>query len=639
MNLPTERYEPLSPNRLLRDDDAKFASGKIAVFQYVMVAVFIFLLTGFWDLQIRNPELYQERALQNSIKSIPIKAPRGKILDRDGRVIVDNHSSFSLFLTRENLKMEHLKPIADGLNIDYDSLVARVKQFQKRGGPQYEPIAIKEELTPAELAFVESHKDPGTFPELEVIHEQRRLYPQDGLAAHVIGYVGEVSESELNTPEFAKLQQGAMIGKDGIERQYNDILMGVDGQRRVEVDSFGNERRILEDDENKEAVPGKNLQLTLDLDLQAVAELTMENRRGAVVALDPRTGEVLAMVSRPAYDPNLFAGRIRTKDWRFLTENPDHPLMNRAVQAQQAPGSTFKPLMALAGLETGVIDDNFRVSCPGGATFYGHYFKCHATHGTVELHKGIVNSCDVFFYNVGNRLGIDRIAEYAEMVGFGHKTGIDLPHEADGIVPSTKWKIRNFREKWYAGETISVSIGQGATTITPIQLAAYVGGIAVGGKWMKPHLVKDSANLPPPRVGNLNPENIQKVIYGMYGVVNEGGTGGRARIPGLKVCGKTGTAQLASNAVLKGTKLGQTMKDNAWFVGFAPMEAPEIVVATLWEGGVEGPWAAPIVRDVLKAYFDKKVRLGQPRPYYAYVPPHLLRSPDSVTPPPPPANP
>ncbi len=635
MNLRSDRVdEHVSPDRILRDD-TKFASGKIAFFQYVMVGVFLFLLTGFWDLQIRNPELYQERALQNSIKSIPVLAPRGKILDRDGRIIVDNHSSFSLFLSRENLKMEHLKPIAEGLNIEYDSLVDRVKKFQARGAPQYEPIAIKEELTPAELAFVESHKDPDTFPELEVIHVQRRLYPKDGLAAHVIGYVGEVSEPELNSPEFARFHQGDLIGKDGIERQYNDILMGVNGQRRVEVDSFGNERRVLEDD--KEAISGKNLQLTLDLDLQAVAELALENRRGAVVALDPRTGEVLAMASRPAFDPNLFAGRIRTRDWRFLVDNPDHPLMNRAVQAQQAPGSTFKPIMALAGLETGVITDSFHITCGGGATFYGHYHKYHSVHGYVELHKGIVQSCDVFFYNVGNLLGIDRIAQYAEMAGLGRKTGIDLPHEADGLVPSTRWKIRNFREKWYAGETISVAIGQGALTVTPLQLAAAAGGIAMGGKWSTPHLVKDAAHVPPPRVGNVKQENIQKVIYGMYGVVNEGGTGGRAAIPGLKVCGKTGTAQLASNAVLKGTKLGQTLKDNAWFVGFAPMEDPEIVVATLFEGGMHGQFAAPIVRDVLKAYFDKKVRLGQPRPYYAYNPPRLLQSPNAAAPAP--ANP
>jgi penicillin-binding protein 2 len=609
-----------SANQLLRDD-AKFAAQKIAFFQYLTVAVFLFLITGFWDLQIRNPEVYQERALENSVKSIPVLAPRGKILDRDGRVIVDNHDSFSLYLSRENLKMEHLQPIAEGLNLDYDSLVARVRRFQSRGAPQYQPIAIKEELTPGELAFVDSHKDANTFPELEVVHVQHRLYPRDGLAAHVIGYVGEVSEAELGSPEFATFHQGDVIGKDGIERQYNDQLMGVDGQRRVEVDSYGNERHVLDD---KEAIPGKNLQLTIDLDLQAVAELAMENRRGAVVALDPRTGEVLAMVSRPAFDPNLFAGRIRSKDWKELVDNPAHPLMNRAIQAQQAPGSTFKPIMALAGLETGAIDDNFRVNCPGGATFYGRFFKCHGKHGGVDLHRGIVQSCDTFFYTVANRMDIDDIAHYAEMVGYGHKTGIDLPHEAEGLVPSRRWKIRNFREKWYPGENISVGIGQGATTVTPLQMAAAIGGIAIGGMWFQPHMIAQ-AHLLPARRGEVNLENIAKVISGMYGVVNEGGTGVRAKIPGIDVCGKTGTAQLISNdAIRAGFKRGENMKDNAWFVGFAPRQDPEIVVAALFENGAEGPLAAPIVRDVLKAYFDKKARLAQPQPQFARLPTDLL---------------
>jgi penicillin-binding protein 2 len=401
--------------------------------------------------------------------------------------------------------------------------------------------------------------------------------------------------------------------------------MGVDGQRRVEVDSFGNERHVLDD---KEAVPGKSLQLTIDLDLQAVAELTMENRRGAVVALDPRTGEVLAMVSRPAFDPNLFAGRIRSKDWKVLLDNPDHPLMNRAIQAQQAPGSTFKPIMALAALETGAIDDNFRVNCPGGATFYGRFFKCHGKHGGVDLHRGIVQSCDTFFYNVANRMDIDDIAHYAEMVGYGHKTGIDLPHEAEGVVPSRRWKIRNFREKWYPGENISVGIGQGATTVTPLQMASAIGGIAIGGMWFQPHMVAEGAHLMPARRGDVNLENIQKVISGMYGVVNEGGTGGRAKIPGIDVCGKTGTAQLISNDAIKaGFKRGENMKDNAWFVGFAPREAPEIVVAALFENGAEGPLAAPIVRDVMKAYFDKKARLAQPQPQIASLPTGLLQAP------------
>lgn len=602
------QQQDTSTNGLLRDD-AKFAAGKIAFFQYLTVAVFLFLLTGYWDLQVRNSETYRDRAEQNKIKALPVLAPRGKILDRDSRVIVDNHSSFSLMLMRENLKMEHLKPIAEGLHLDYEELKARVARFVAH--PRSEQmVIIKRELTPGEVAFVAAHQDAETFPEMTLFQEQRRLYPRNGVAAHAIGYVGEVSEQELNTAEFARYSQGDVIGKDGLERQYNDILMGVDGQKRVEVDSSGRERGVLLD---KEAIPGRNLQLTIDLDLQAVAELAITGRRGAIVALDPRNGEILAMVSQPAFDPNAFAGRISAKDWREIAENPDHPLMNRAIQAQFAPGSTFKPIMALAGLETGTIDDSFTVHCGGGATFYGRYFKCHikSGHGLVELHKGIVQSCDVFFYNVGNRLGIDRIAEYASMVGLGRKTGIDLPHEQDGVVPSTKWALRTQRRKWYAGETISVSIGQGALTVTPIQLVSAIGGMAMGGVWYRPHLVKEAEDKEQPRREELNPEDVAKVVYGMYGVVNEGGTGGRARIPGLDVCGKTGSAQVVSKELAKANRGDKSMLDNSWFVGFAPRENPEIVVVALYEGGEEGKFSAPIVRDVMKAYFDKKARLAQ----------------------------
>jgi len=588
-----------------RDDDPKFAASKIAFFQYGAVIVFLFLISGFWDLQVQNPEIYNERAEKNRIKSLPILAPRGKILDRDGRVIVDNHSSFSVILSREALKMEHLRPIVEGLNLDYEDLKARLHRYRSR--PKYEPIVIKEELTPADLAFVESHSDPEFFPEMELIHAQRRLYPQNGLAAHVIGYTGEISESELDAADFAKYSAGDVIGKFGIEREYNDHLMGVDGQRQVIVDNRGRERQLIG---MKEAVPGKNLTLTLDLDLQVVAELAMEGRKGSVVALDPRNGEVLAMVSRPTFDPNKFAVRIKPSDWKEIMRNPDNPLLNRALQAQLAPGSTFKPIMALAGLETGAVDDQFSIRCPGGATFYGRYFKCHLKggHGAVSLNKGMAQSCDVYFYNVGNRLGIDKIAFYAEQAGLGQKTGIDLPHEAEGLVPSTKWKIRAYRQKWYAGETISVSIGQGALTVTPLQLARAVGGIAVGGVWHRAHLTKSETGKQPPHQWALSSDNVQKVVDGMYAVVNEGGTGGRARLPGIEVCGKTGTAQLASNEFLK-TKSGQSLKDNAWFVGFAPRVNPEIAVVALFEHGEHGHFAAPIVRDVIKAYFDKKARL------------------------------
>ncbi len=588
--------------RLLRDD-TRFASGKIAFFQYLTVAVFVFLVIAFWDLQIRNPEFYSEQALRNSYKAIPVLAPRGKILDRDGRVIVDNTPSYSVLLNRQVLKYEHLRQIADGLGLDYDDLVARVRRFESR--PKYTPIIIKSDLSTADLAFVEAHRDPSTFPEMELLHSDRRLYPHDGIAAHVIGYVGEVSEQELDSPEFANYNQGDIVGKFGIERQYNDILTGVDGQRQVMVDSFGRERGIVA---YKEAVPGRPLQLTLDLDLQSVAELAMEGKRGAVVALDPRNGEVLAMVSRPSFDPNVFAGRIKAADWKEIVDNPYNPLLNRAIQAQLAPGSTFKPIMALAGLETGTIDEDWSVHCSGGATFYGRYFKCHKKggHGSVSLHKGIAQSCDVYFYNVGNKLGIDNIAKYGEMAGLGRKTGIDLPNEASGIMPSSKWKMRTFRQKWYAGETISIAIGQGYTTVTPLQLARAIGGIAMGGFWARPHVLKD-AKVEADR-SSLNLENVDRVKYGMWAVVNEGGTATVAHMPGIDLCGKTGTAQLASNDLLKSKKGDKDMKDNAWFVGFAPRQSPEIVVVALFEHGEHGNYAAPIVRDVIKAYFDKKAR-------------------------------
>jgi penicillin-binding protein 2 len=359
----------------------------------------------------------------------------------------------------------------------------------------------------------------------------------------------------------------------------------------------------------KKAIEGKDLQLTIDLDLQAVAELAMEGRNGAVVALDPRNGELLAMVSRPTFDPNKFATRIKPKDWKEIADNPDKPMLNRAIQAQQAPGSTFKPIVALAGLETGTIDDTFSIHCPGGATFYGHYYHCHLKggHGAVSLHKGIVQSCDVYFYNVANKLGIDQMAFYADIVGYGHPTGIDLPHESEGVVPSTEWKLRTFRQKWYAGETISVGIGQGALTVTPLQLARAMAGISMGGVWHTPHLTKGGADQK--KTWALNPQNLKEVIDGMYGVVNEGGTGVRAALPGIAVCGKTGTAQVASNEFTKG-KSDKDLKDNAWFVGFAPCQAPEIVAVAYFEHGAESKFAAPIVRDVIKAYFDKKARLA-----------------------------
>jgi penicillin-binding protein 2 len=587
-------------------DDTKFAAGKIAFFQYATVVIFLFLISGFWRLQVQNPQFYGERAQQNSIKSVPIPGPRGRILDRDGRIIVDNHSSFQLILARESAKEEHLRPIAQGLDLDYNDLLNRVHRVSKQ--PKYVPIVIKDELTPADLAFVNSHQD--FFPELVLIQAQRRLYPQNGVLAHVIGYTGEISEQELDLPEFAKYNQGDMVGKFGIEREYNDTLMGVDGQRQVVVDNRGQVRQTIG---VKPAVPGKDLQLTIDLDLQSVAELTMDGKSGAIVALDPRSGEVLAMVSRPTFDPNKFTVRIKTKDWREIADNPDHPLLNRAIQAEQAPGSTFKPLVALSGLETGTVDEKWTVHCSGGVALYGKYQRCwwKPGHGTQAMHGGIVHSCDVYFYTLGAKVGIDNLSFYGDLVGFGQPTGIDLPHEKTGLMPSEKWKLRNYRTKWYAGETPSVAIGQGAVTVTPLQLVRAIGGLAMGGKWYQPHMVRKPADQVKVVEWALNPEHVKVVKDGMFGVVNEGGTGVRAALPHIEVSGKTGTAQLASNDFLKSSGAAKSMKDNAWFVGFAPRENPEIVVVALYEHGEHGQFAAALVRDVIKAYFDKKQRVTE----------------------------
>ncbi|HEU0120407.1 MAG TPA: penicillin-binding protein 2 [Bryobacteraceae bacterium] len=614
---PNDPLEPETLDPAVLHDDTAFASGKIAFFQYVSVAVFLFLISGFWKLQVQNNELYTEAAERNRIKSTPILAARGKILDREGRTIVDNHSSFSVYLSRENLKEEHLAAIAAGLNLDYEEVQARLHRFRSR--PKYQAIVIKEELTPAEIAFVQSHRDPDTFPELELVHVQHRLYPRDNLLSHVIGYVGEVTEAELDLADFAKYNQGDVIGKAGIERQYNDLLMGVDGQRQVVVDNKGNEREVIG---YKDADPGRSLQLTVDLDLQIVAELALEGRRGSVVAMDPRNGEVLAMVSRPSFDPNKFAGRIRQKDWDEIMNNVEKPMLNRAIQSNFAPGSTFKPLVALAALENGVIDENTTFTCTGGMSFFGHYHSCHNKrgHGRVNLHQALAQSCDVYFYNVGNKLGIDKLAQLGEIAGLGKETGIDLPFEYRGVLPSSRWKARTLRQQWFPGDTISVSIGQGYLAMTPLQLAVMTGGIAAGGVWQRPHMVKDPNRIEP-RKSNVNIDNINQVVYGMYGVVNQGGTGGAARIPGVEVCGKTGTAQLASNALLKSSaRLAAELRDNAWFVGFAPRVNPEIVVAVLFEAGGHGGDAAPIARDVIKAHFDKKNRNVNRLPTLALAP-------------------
>ena len=584
-----------------------------AVFQYVAAFLFLWLLAGFWQLQVQNPEIYEERAARNRVRALPVLAPRGKLLDRDNRVLVDNWPAFKVMLSRDEINLNSLPLISEGLNIPYDRLQARIEELLDSSGPEYEQVILKESLTPTEVAFLDAHR--AELRELELLRSPRRLYPRDGMAAHVIGYVGEISESELDEDEFALYESGAEIGKAGIERQYNDTLTGTDGSRLVLVDSRS---RRIRDLDLVEAKPGRAVRVTLDLDLQAAAELGMEGRRGAVVALDPRNGEVLAMVSSPRFDPNKFVGGISGEDWTALMDDLDNPLLNRATQAQLAPGSIFKPIVGWAALDAGVVDTNFQAYCRGGASFFGRFFRCHRAggHGWVDMEAALEKSCDVFFYTLGKELGIDKIAEYSELAGLGAKTGIDLPHEEEGIVPSSKWKVRLFRDRWWPGETISVAIGQGALTVTPIQAAHAIGGLAMGGVWHTPHLLPydemqklwPELEPPEPRRAHVDPRHLDLILRGLWGVVNDGGTGARAMIPGVEVCGKTGTAQRVSRRFAQNSD-DPRLLDDGWFIGFAPCREPEIVVSVLFENGEHGSWASPIARDVIKAHFDKKARL------------------------------
>jgi penicillin-binding protein 2 len=549
------------------------------------------------------------------VRSIPVIAPRGRMLDRDGRVLVDNYPSFSVLLLRDDpaLVEKNLPGIADGLGISLADLKDQLDNTKNL--PKFQPIIIKPEASQADVAFIESHRSD--IPLLEMLMVHRRRYLPNGFMSHASGYVGEVSEQQIEASN-GKLRPGDFAGKTGLERQYNELLQGTDGMRRVIVNSVGKEVGRLS---TQEAIPGKQITLTIDYDLQQVAEQSLGDRPGAVVALDPRTGEVLAMVSRPTPDPNDFAVRISGEEWKKLNEDPLHPLLNRAIQAQLAPGSVFKIITATAMLEEHVPQESFTTFCPGYGTFYGRQFKCWVyfaktgarSHGVTNLHEAILKSCDVFFYTVGMHLGIDKLAYYGSHLGIGHKTGIDLPSEEAGLMPSAEWVERVFHRKWYAGETISVSTGQGAVTTTPLQLARIIGGIASGGVFKQPHLLKDAEKVGEERFP-LSEPTTEKITDAMYGVVNEpGGTGGQLKLAGIEFSGKSGTAQVIGYDARARVAKQKKFEDNAWFVGYAPRRDPEIVVAVLvQESGKHGGEASgPVVRDIVKAYYDKKNRKTQ----------------------------
>ena len=599
--------------------DEKISSIRLTAAQYIILAIFLILAYGLWRLQVMQSDFYAGLAEKNRIRNVPILAPRGKILDREGRIIVDNYPSFTALLLRDSSRdlSADAGLIAQGLHMNANEIRERVRKLAWL--PQYQPIFLKDDITPDELAFIEAHRNE--LPELDTIMSHRRLYPRKGFMAHLVGYVGEVSEDMLNQPQWEFYNPGDVVGKSGVELQYNQMLMGKNGARRSIVNSRGKEMQSLSE---TPAVPGQQLKLTLDIDLQIAAEEALEGKNGAIVAMDPRTGEVLAMVSRPSFDPNEFAVRVSRGEWNKLVTDENHPLLNKAIQAQLAPGSVFKIIMATAGLQEGIAQ-NLRVICNGGATFYGRYFKCwitaqHSVHGAVEISRGIYQSCDVFFYTLAEKLGIERIAKYATAFGLGQKTRIDLPQEVSGVMPSEQWKIKNFKQKWYAGETISVGIGQGAVVVTPIQLARAIGGITSGGVMHRPH-VAFPGELPPnvlPATSEypdevrvpIDPKNWEIITDAMANVPTPLGTAGSAHLQGVDFAGKTGSAQIISNTGKAKLANGKSKyKDHAWFVGVTPRRNPAIVVAVLFEGGEHGQFAARIAAQVVKAFVEKKRRV------------------------------
>ncbi|QEE27677.1 penicillin-binding protein 2 [Terriglobus albidus] len=594
--------------------EEKVSPLKLNMAQYFVVALLVILAGGLWRLQVVNAEGYRTQAEQNRVRKVPIMAPRGKIFDREGRLLVDNYASVSCYLLREPARdwSIELPMIAQGLHMTVEQIESVVRKYQF--APKYQPIPLKQDISPDEIAFIEAHRNE--LPELETLDEQRRLYPKGGFAAHLIGYVGEISENDLNREKYAFYQAGDVVGKSGVEATYDAVLRGTDGARDVIVDSRGHEVGQLG---QQDPVPGQDLRLAVDLDLQVAAEKAMEGKSGAMVAIDPHTGEVLAMVSRPTYDPNQFAVRLSKEYWNQILKDPDHPMMNKAIQAQLAPGSTFKIIMSYAGLEEGVAQD-MHVNCSGGGTFFGHFFGCDLHHGAVNIHNAIPLSCDTFYYTLAERLQIDTIAKYAASLGIGQKTGIDLPDEVSGTMPSTAWKLKNFHDKWYAGEVISVGIGQGAVQASPVQLARALSGIASGGSLRRPHVLLDG-QLPAqyqkaiydiyPGSGDkqvpLQPENWQIITDAMAETLNTG-TAATAHLEGIDFIGKTGTAQVMSHLALARSGGGKRTVPNSWFVGMTPRRNPDIVVAVLWENGNGGWNSAKLAAQVVNTFVEKQRR-------------------------------
>jgi penicillin-binding protein 2 len=602
-------------------EDRRKVTMRLTALQYGVIVIFSMLAVSFWVLQVVQHAKFDEMAENNHQRTLALRAPRGLVFDRDGRVLVENRHSYSISIVREHTKdiNRTVRLLASVIGVD-ENRVRDIVDHHRRE-PVYRPITIVQDASLAQVAAVTARRLDFELPDVVVEEVPTRRYPER-LAAHLFGYVGEVNDSQV--AENDDLKSGDIVGQAGIEKVYNTLLMGEDGARRVVVNSVGREIRTLEEEEPTE---GKRVQLTVDYDVQKAIEdgFKAAGFNGAAVILDPSNGEVLGFMSRPAYDPNAFASGIDRATWASLNTDEYRPLNDRAIQGRYSPGSTFKMAVATAALEEGVITPDFKVTCTGAANFFGRPFKCwkKGGHGTVDLRHAIEQSCNVYFYTVGNMAGIDRIHKWATLLGLGEKSGIDLPNEIQGIVPSPEWKQQRFREKWYAGETISVSIGQGGVSVTPVSMAVYAATLANGGTRVTPHLLKavddgggwKPVPAPEPQSkAQLHPERLQAIRDGLWMVVNAAGTGRRASIKDHDVAGKTGTAQVISNEGRAAARTTKDLRDNGWFVFFAPRDNPQIAGVVFLEHGMHGPNAAGVAHHVIDTFFAKREGRALPPP-------------------------
>lgn len=598
-----------------RTNGRRDSTGNLLLAGRITTAVVFGLLgLSFWSLQVGQYERLVEMAENNHDRTISLRAPRGVIVDRGGQVLVDNRYTFNISMDREQVTDldRSLELLGRVTGASLESLHASVED--QRNVPAFRPIVLVRDASLAQVAAVQARAIE--LPGVIVEHDPARYYPGHDTASHLFGYVGEAQEHQIEDVSDPRVTRGAVIGQSGIEQSYNLLLMGENGTRRVAVNNVGREIETIGQVPPRQ---GQQLRLSIDLDVQRAAEEAFRSAGydGAAVALDPRTGEVLALVSLPAYDPAAFVPSIDQDTWSALNNDARRPLQYRPLQGRYAPGSTFKVAMAVAALEEGVITPDFAVNCGGGARFYQRFFRCHSRHGRVALHAALEKSCNTYFYTLGSKMDIDVIHRWATALGLGESSGIDLPHELPGLIPSRPWKRATFNQPWYPGETLSVAIGQGAVSVTPISLAVMMSTVATGGLRPTPHMLQavrnadgwDAAAHPHPERVALAPETVEAIRQGLWLAVNGAGTARRARIDGADVIGKTGTAQVISleglAAVEAAGEDAGRFRDHGWFVFAAPRDDPRIAGVVFAEHSEHGYLAAPIARRMIETYFDK----------------------------------